>query len=71
MASTTNREDATKDWRTRHAAVTTLLAQVQTHLSNEALKVMSDGATWGQVGDLGHVREGLEELVAFLTGGAR
>jgi hypothetical protein len=71
MAPKTNREGATAEWRERHSQVRTLLGEIEVHLGSEAEKVTNDGATWPQVGDLGHLREQLKEVVAFLRGGAR
>jgi hypothetical protein len=63
--------NAEQEYQRNAKWIENLIAELQEELEAHALKAAARPADWSYVGTLGHVREGLADLVDFLTGNER
>lgn len=64
----TAKTEAGKAYKAKRAEVYGLMGKLQLALRKEDKRQRNDGESWGYVGDLGHIAEGLKELVRSMTG---
>ena len=65
----TERTEAAMAYEERRARNEELLGQIDDALEKHASEMEAQPRNWGFAGDLGHVSEGLAEIVKFLSGG--
>ncbi len=62
---------AEQEYRQNAEQIESLIAQLKDELEAHAEKAAKRPRDWSYAGSLGHVREGLTELVEFLSGNER
>lgn len=65
---TTNRPSAAETYAARRADIARLWDVIDMELGKHADAANADPNNWGRVGDLGHIRGDLINVVSFLSG---